>query len=327
MFEPDTCSALLGLPTCAQWVPDDSAFIKYLTHVIPDAIGAWCLIGIVAASMSTADGAILAIGTVTAHNIARQLEVWWPWIVEGENNLLRVTRLSTVPFTICAAVIAAYYKTDGDGAAGGTGYLLIVAFDLVLATVVVPLFGCFYAKTPRPNAAFLAFVVGATVRITLEFALPKDGWLLLPYDQPEFLDYGEAASPLAPVFVDAPPEEVWNPDDPNQTCDQDRYSDFTGVDSLSAFFASIVVFTSVQYIEHHIGRLFTLPGMEPYEKFLDEGTKEELHGEKLTDETTETVSASRHQNNKKEEGVVEAVPAEEEIEIGGEEIEVGEEEA
>ena len=63
-FDADTCSEILGLPTCGAWLPDESSFVKLLTHDAPPFLGAWCLIGIVAASMSTADGAILAMGTV-----------------------------------------------------------------------------------------------------------------------------------------------------------------------------------------------------------------------------------------------------------------------
>lgn len=63
-FDADTCSEILGLPTCGAWLPDNQAFIKLLTHEANPVLGAWCLIGIVAASMSTADGAMLAMGTV-----------------------------------------------------------------------------------------------------------------------------------------------------------------------------------------------------------------------------------------------------------------------
>ena len=73
-FSADTCSTILGLPTCGEWIPDSQAFIKLLTHEANPFLGAWCLIGIVAASMSTADGAILAMGTVWSHNITRQLD-------------------------------------------------------------------------------------------------------------------------------------------------------------------------------------------------------------------------------------------------------------
>jgi hypothetical protein len=80
-FEADTCALQLGLPTCALWVPDTTAFIKLLTHEAPDFLGGWCLVGIIAASMSTADGAILAMGTVVSHNIMRQLDGVYPNLV------------------------------------------------------------------------------------------------------------------------------------------------------------------------------------------------------------------------------------------------------
>jgi Na+/proline symporter len=51
------------------WKPDPLAFVKFLTHQVPDIVGGWGLVEIVLASMSTADGGILAIGTVMSHNV------------------------------------------------------------------------------------------------------------------------------------------------------------------------------------------------------------------------------------------------------------------
>lgn len=268
-FEVDSCSALLGLPTCGMWMPDPNAFIKLLTHEAPGFLGGWCLFGIVAASMSTADGAILAMGTVFSHNLMRQLDDFWPGLITSE-NLLNAARWSTVPLTLASTLIAAYFKTAHSA---GTGYLLIVAFDVVLATVVVPLFGCYYTKTPRPNAALLSLLSGAVTRIILEFALPKDGFLLLPFPEDEFLNYGPAASAKAPPFFDLPGEELWDPE--VDQCYQESFNDYTGVDSLTAFAVSFVVFVLVQFLEHHNeGPLFTLPGMVPYKKDLEERDEE-----------------------------------------------------
>jgi Na+/proline symporter len=125
-FTADSCGIALGLPTCAQWNPDNSAFIKMLVHQAPPILDGWCLIGIIAASMSTADGAILAMGTVMSHNVARQLDTWYPSLITSD-NLLNIARFTTLPFTLCSAFIATY--------SGETGYLLIVAFNIVLATI------------------------------------------------------------------------------------------------------------------------------------------------------------------------------------------------
>jgi Na+/proline symporter len=265
-------------------------------HQAPPFLGGWCLFGIVAASMSTADGAILAMGTVFSHNVVRQLGSVVPNLIT-DANLLNAARLSTIPFTLAATLIATYNQQ--------TGYLLIVAFDIVLATVVVPLFGVFYTETPRPNAAFLAIVFGATTRVVLEFALPKDGFLLLPYDEPEFLDLGEAASTRLPVFIDAPPEEVWNPSE--EQCDQPRFEDYTGVGSLTAFFVSLVVFVLVQFLEHHMGGpLFTLPGCQPYQKYAAEAKEEDVteiaDGSKMMEPKDEQPETSKEDKKDKGEG-------------------------
>jgi Na+/proline symporter len=99
-------------------VPEQDAFVKLIINQVPPFLGAWMLIGIAAASMSTADGAILAMGTVWANNIVRQLEPWFLRIA-NDDNLLLSARISTFPFTLAATLIGAYYKR-------GAGYLLIV---------------------------------------------------------------------------------------------------------------------------------------------------------------------------------------------------------
>lgn len=74
--------------------------------------------------------------------------------------------------------------------------------------------------------------------------------------------------------------EVWDPE--TEVCDQELFRDFTGVDSLSAFLASIIVFLSVQFLEHHKGGpLFTFPGMEGYVK---KGQDEAPAGKELEDD-------------------------------------------
>jgi hypothetical protein len=262
-FEADSCAVQLGLPTCALWVPDQSAFIKLLTHEAPEFLGGWCLVGIIAASMSTADGAILAMGTVMSHNVMRQFDDYFPNLVTPE-NLLTLARTTTFPFTLISTLIAAYYKSSGS-AAGATGYLLIVAFDIVFATVVVPLFGCFYCKNPSPRAALVGILGGIITRVVLEFTLPKDGLLLLPFDDPEFLDVGPAASSLLPTFIDADPADYWVPE--TEPCAQETFKDYTGIDSLAAPMVNLIFFLSIQTIEHFRGKaLFEFGGSEGYIK-------------------------------------------------------------
>jgi hypothetical protein len=88
----------------------------------------------------------------------RQLDFKFPNLVRSD-NLLLMARISTMPFTLISTVLGAYYR-NSDNAAGATGYLLIVAFDIVLAMVVPSLFGCFYAKNPSPRAALCSIIAG-----------------------------------------------------------------------------------------------------------------------------------------------------------------------
>ncbi|GKY97133.1 hypothetical protein MPSEU_000671700 [Mayamaea pseudoterrestris] len=272
-YEADSCSAALGIAQCALWLPDPQAFIKLLTHDVQPFLGAWCIVGIIAASMSTANGAILAMGTVMSHNVFRQLDAWFPSLVTPD-NLLTAARIATLPMTIISASIAAFYRSSSGG---GTGYLLIVAFDIVLATVVVPLLGCFYCRQPSPRAALLGIVGGGFTRILLEFVLPKDGFLILPFDYIEFYDVGPAPNALFPFFVDVPADQVWNPSD--GACQQEQYKDFTGVDSLVSPLVCLILFVTVQTIEWKTGRaIFEYAGSEAYLKDTTEHPlKSSLH--------------------------------------------------
>jgi hypothetical protein len=220
--------------------------------------------------MSTASGAVLAMGTVMSHNVARQLDRWYPSFIT-ESNLLQMCRFATLPTAVVAALIASL-KPDK------TGYFLIVAFDIVLATTIVPLFGCFYSKNPSPRAALMAVLGGSVTRITLEFTLPKDGLLLLPFSSDYFLDYGPAASSLFPAFVDVDPSEQWDP--AVQPCEQETFRDFTGVDSLVAPLVALFVFAAIQYIENSVCKraLFSFPGDAGYDKTIGDAVPDKLFG-------------------------------------------------
>jgi len=253
-FKADSCSRILDLPTCAMWVPDSQAFLKLLVSVAPKALGGWCLIGIVAASMSTCDGAILALGTVFSHNIVRNVPKLFNWSRDWitEKNLLIMARLATVPFAFASMTIASFYQSSKPS--GATGYLLIVAFDVVLAGCVVPLVAALYMKKPSANAGFIAILAGTTLRIILEFSLPKDGFLILPYKKDEFLDYGPASSDLYPNFFDKVAADRWDP----TTCEQKRFSDYTGVDSLVSPLFSFIVFFTIHFLEARRGAPFNI---------------------------------------------------------------------
>ena len=119
------------------------------------------LCGLVGASMSTANGAILAISNVSVRNLGGVRRVHVP----GQRDpLLRATRIAMVPMTLLAIVIAIYVKQ--------TGILLTLAFDLLLACLVVPFILGLVWRRGTSVAALVSIVVGLTVRLVLFVMTP-----------------------------------------------------------------------------------------------------------------------------------------------------------
>jgi hypothetical protein len=128
----------------------------------------------------------------------------------------------------------------------------------------------------------LAVLSGAFTRILLEFVLPKDGFLLLPYNDPEYYDYGPAASSLLPSIIDAPAADHWDPY--TEPCVQVQFKDYTGIDSMAAFLCCILVYLTVQWAENYTGKaLFSFPGDQPYAKDYGEEDADSSKLEKATE--------------------------------------------
>jgi len=263
-FGPDQCNAIpLNTPTCGEWKPDPDAALKMLTCNKPEChyfmdfdgsagygplvegfypmnggIGCWMLISIVAASMSTGDGAILAMGTVFAHNLVRK--VWGKTGFADDTMLLKATRVSTILWAGLAGIIASADPTK-------TGYLLIVAFDIMLAGCIVPMFAAIYWKSCKPIAATIALFAGSMTRLILEYALSKDGLLLLVGDYATTFAGGLYAYTDFVNFTDYPNYEP-NAESMNAVCPQRKLEDWTGVDSLISPFVSLFFLVVAQVI-------------------------------------------------------------------------------
>lgn len=254
-------TVLNGVPTCGEWKPDPYAALKMFTctkekchylfdfdgtagigvlneeyHPMNPFIGGWVLVAIVAASMSTGDGAILAMSTVFSHNVMRKMPV--PFF-QDDKNLLVLARLVTIIWAPLAALIA---STNVDT----SGYLLIVAFDIMLAGSVIPMFAAVYWKSCKPLAAFMAMFIGSLSRLILEFAVPKDGLLLLVGKYA--LSFGPGAYGGINVET-AEPLPGW--------CPQFKLADWTGIDSLIAPAISLVVLLIFQLVPSPKHKWFT----------------------------------------------------------------------
>ena len=157
------CVAVIGLGAVAALrdVSDPRMVLPAMaTGVLPYWIGLLVLIGVIGASMSTANGAILVISIVWAQNVAQR----WRATPMDDAGLLRFARLMAVP-TAAAGALLAYLRPE-------PGILLIVAFDIVLAGCVVPLFAGVYWARANTTGALSAIVVGTTARLIAHFVTP-----------------------------------------------------------------------------------------------------------------------------------------------------------
>ncbi len=142
-------SSTLGLS-----VADGPILYTLLGDFAPPIIAILVLSGIVAASFSTASGAMLATSAITVRNIFTVRR----HAGAGPDPLLRWTRLAMIPFVIAGAFLSIRVSQ--------TGILLTLAFDLMLACLAAPfLIGVFW-KRPGAVAALTAIGVGFVVRMT-----------------------------------------------------------------------------------------------------------------------------------------------------------------
>ncbi|PJJ54279.1 SSS family solute:Na+ symporter [Mumia flava] len=151
-----TASSVLGLTS-------DEAPIMYqlLDGYAPALLAILVLSGVVAASFSTASGAILATAAVAVRNIAgvrREVEPG------HADPLLRWTRVAMLPVVAIGIFLAIRVSQ--------TGILLTLAFDLMLACLIAPfLLGLFW-KRSTSTAALVGAGVGFVVRVVLLVLTP-----------------------------------------------------------------------------------------------------------------------------------------------------------
>ncbi|MFG3340402.1 sodium:solute symporter family protein [Glycomyces sp. NPDC048151] len=150
--------------------PDAGSAVLFT--LLEDHAPAWLamlvLAAVVAASCSTANGAILGTGAVAARNIAGIRETDSGRLPElkvfgaGKDPLLRASRIAMFPIVALAVLVAVRVPQ--------TGILLTLAFDLMLAGLVVPFALGLWWKRGGAASAAAAIAVGFGVRLTL-FAL------------------------------------------------------------------------------------------------------------------------------------------------------------
>jgi Na+/proline symporter len=159
------CVAVIGLASVAtiQGVADPRMVLpSFAVNALPYWIGVLVFVGILGASMSTANGAILVISLVLSRSVIQR----WRSAASGDAATLRLFRLMALP-TAAAAALVAYVRPE-------PGVLLIVAFDIVFAGCVVPLFAGVYWPKANSAGAVVSILVGTSARLIAHFATPPE---------------------------------------------------------------------------------------------------------------------------------------------------------
>jgi Na+/proline symporter len=138
-----------------------------LNHM-PFAIGAALLMGVLGASMSTANGGMLAVSAVISRNLLSRI-IRQRLLGKGafsDSKLLVITRLAVIPVMV-AALVLGYIMPQ-------PGVYLILAFDVVFAGALAPLtLGLFWKKANMP-AAIASLIFGTLLRLVLFFVMPLE---------------------------------------------------------------------------------------------------------------------------------------------------------
>ena len=157
--------ALYFLPNLAD---PFTAYPTLAINHVPFPIGVAMLMGVLGASMSTANGGLLAISSVISMNIIQRDILRRILKRPGmeDKKLLNTTRLFTIPM-MAAAFILAYLLPQ-------PGIYLVLAFDIVFAGAWAPLtLGLFWRKANMP-AAVTSLIVGSALRLLMFFVIPPD---------------------------------------------------------------------------------------------------------------------------------------------------------
>jgi Na+/proline symporter len=146
-----------------------------LQQAVPPWLAVLVLSGIVAASLSTGDGAILGTSAALARNVVGIRNPDSPgegvradgsgFFSEGTDKLLAVTRIMAVPITLLGAFFAIQVSA--------TGMLLVLAFDVAFAALIVPLtFGIYKPDIATTPAALSGMISGSLTRLFFFVTIP-----------------------------------------------------------------------------------------------------------------------------------------------------------
>ncbi|OZH51229.1 sodium:solute symporter [Hydrocoleum sp. CS-953] len=142
--------------------PEGPLLLALIKGVVPPVLGLLVIAAILAASLSTADGAILGTSSVIAHNV---IGIRQGSRDRGSDRLLRLTRFMAFGITSLGVLFAVLVPQ--------TGILLLLAFDLGFAGLLVPLAGGLYWPKAKKYGALACIISGTGTRLILFVLMPK----------------------------------------------------------------------------------------------------------------------------------------------------------
>ena len=140
---------------------DGPVLYALLQNVVPPLLSFVIIAAILSASLSTGDGAILGTSSVIAQNI---FGVRHSHNSVGADRLLWITRLMALPITLMGIFFALRVPA--------TGMLLLLAFDLGFAGLVVPLAGGLWWSGATREGALACIILGSLTRLVLFVLMP-----------------------------------------------------------------------------------------------------------------------------------------------------------
>ena len=183
--------------TQAGITPDGSLLFALLKGVVPPVLGLLVIVAILSASLSTADGAILGTSSVMAHNILGIRHI--DHNAAGD-RLLKITRIMAVVITVFGVFFALRVPQ--------TGILLLLAFDISFAGLLIPLVGGLYWSKATWQGAIACILSGTFARLIFFVLMPTtfgmDNTLLYihnPIFTPEFDGFPTLISPLIGLIL------------------------------------------------------------------------------------------------------------------------------
>lgn len=177
--------------------PDGPLLYALLQGVVPPLLGLLVIAAILSASLSTADGAILGTSSVMAHNI---LGIRHDDHHGGGDRLLLITRIMAVGITLLGVLFALKVPQ--------TGVLLVLAFDIGFAGLLVPLAGGLFWPKATQQGALACIILGSLTRLLFFVLMPTtygiDNTLLYipnPLFTPDFDGFPTLISPLVGLLA------------------------------------------------------------------------------------------------------------------------------